>query len=175
MRTVFVSFVVSVLLVVGAALVVGWIVHQRRPRAPTHYRLTTTLAPELLAEASKWPLPRWKDTVTWVDSFTLVVERIDSDPSNRDLVGQQIVTVRFSPPGKPRITWRQWTENRSIGQSWSFDLNEGRAWISSDGQGLGLAEGPSLAVRLYIRGFDANSSSHQEDFLLLTSEQLRRK
>jgi len=175
MRTVALSIAVCVLLIVGAGFLVGWIVHQRSERGPTHYALATTLQPELLAEVDGWPPSPWRDTVTWVDASTVVVERTDSSPDNPSWVWQEIVTLRFSPPGVPRITWRRWSANRSVGGSWSFDLDEGHAWISSDGQGLGLTEGPSLAVKLKVRGFDANSFHQGEDFLLLTSDQLLRK
>ena len=148
-------------------------VREKPPPWPLH----TTLSPELLELAKAWPASTWSDTVAWGDEAELLVERREIKQEG-PYVAHQWIRVRFAPPGVPRVDVDEWTDSTADAE-WIrcfIDVYSGEAWISSNGQGLGIPGGPALAVRWVIQGTDnVGSLEYTEDTLLLTSEQLRRK
>ena len=142
----------------------------RWPRWP----LATTVDSSLLAVTDALPSSIGQDSVTWLDQSELLLERrwVTTDPSCESRLR---IWIRFSPPDVPQIAVNTMTENKAIEQQWGFYDVEGRAWISSNGQGLGSEAGPGLAIRWEFRGRNGGSLDHDEGSALLTSEQLRRK
>jgi hypothetical protein len=160
-------------LLIGAlAAYLAWGTY-RHFRPDPHWPLVTTLDPSLTAEAKLWPPSEAQDSVTWQDDSRLMLERrwIRRQGS---LVHTERIWIRFAPPEAPRVAIETVTENKAIDQSWGFYDVEGRAWISSDGWGLGRNGGPDLALRWEFAGKNGGSLDHNEGAVLLSSEQLRR-
>ena len=176
MRTVVASLAICLIVIASAG---AWAAY-RLSSSPVpwtswqRWTLVTTMDPSLLAVTEALPSSTGQDSVTWLDQSELLLERrwVTTDPSFESILR---LWIRFSPPDAPRIAVVTMTENKAIDQQWGFYDVEGRAWISSDGQGLGSEAGPGLAIRWEFQGKNAGSLDHDEGSALLTRDQLRRK
>src|SRR5687767_6250381 len=141
-------------------------------REPSHALLETELKPELLDESAAWPRRDWTVTAKWHGKKELRIEALERFPG--PFVTRDELRVEFDPPGAPEVRVDR-TMRSQEGQVWSVVEIRGRAWISSDGTGLGEPGGPPLAIQWEYNCTNAGSLSHYPDKLLLTSEQLLRK